>query len=308
MPDGILYINLAHRQDRNISIQSTINNAGLNTGAVPIQRINAVLHKLCGHIGCAESHILALDVAIKNGWKDVMILEDDFVFTQHPDVISKTLMSIEQLKWDVVMLASGHKVVSETKHDFLEKVITCTTSSGYIIRQHYYNVLKNDLCEAVKKMSIELEKHVAKCHANKKPVTKLVYCSALDQHWFPLQKRDTWYLCKPVLGAQNCGYSDINCTIEHQRNLLSVNSDIGSNGKSEIGSNVKINRLGIRSEPIAIPLSDFRPKTSAKSVININQINSRPVFPNARIDSNTNLISRANIDKSLAKSRHLTHI
>ena len=215
MIQGIAYINLKHRIDRRDSILSNIKKRGFDMNMV--HRIEASLNELCGHIGCGQSHVLALELAIKNDWDSVLILEDDFVFCQTTEYINDILKKLEDIEWDVVLLADGHKNIVDSDHIFLKKIISCTTTSGYIIRKHYYATLLENFKKSVETMEIELTNHIKNCNDAGKPVSKLHYCSAIDKYWFSLQDKDTFYLCNPVLGNQNSRlYSDNSCSIERQ--------------------------------------------------------------------------------------------
>ena len=221
MIDGILYINLSHRKDRKQMILKNLEDNRFDM--CKVQRIDAVLNELCGHIGCGESHVKALETAIANNWKNVLILEDDFVFTRQPSYIHDTITKLMSIKWDVVLLAQGHKQLADSQYSFLKKIIYCTTTSGYIVRQHYYKTLLENFKQSIVKMKKELELHIIKNSINT-PIPKLHYCSAIDQHWFSLQRKDTFYLCMPAFGMQNEElYSDINCRSEHQKKYIEDN-------------------------------------------------------------------------------------
>jgi len=73
--DAILYINLEHRKDRNEHILNEIHK--ICTDNSKIHRIDAIKNDN-GALGCGLSHIKALEYAVKNEWKTVLILEDDF--------------------------------------------------------------------------------------------------------------------------------------------------------------------------------------------------------------------------------------
>jgi len=218
MFDAIIYINLAHRKDRKQSILQEIEKVE-SSKKVQVHRIDAVLEPLCGHIGCGKSHILALELAIKNNWSSVLILEDDFVFTEH--YTKESFTKIKDLEWDVVLLAKGHDNSKESQYDFLRRANRTTTTSGYIVRQHYYSTLLENFKQSVITMEKEFHTHSEQCHSEKIPVTKLMYCSAIDQHWFSLQEKDTFYIFNPPIGIQGCLWSDNNCSIETQRTMLS---------------------------------------------------------------------------------------
>jgi GR25 family glycosyltransferase involved in LPS biosynthesis len=221
---NVLYINLAYRLDRNRSIRHNLEKYGFDMKKV--HRIDAVLNSQCGHIGCGNSHIIAIKMAIEKGWDKVLVLEDDFVFDQPVHHVERVFKSLDPIKWDVILLADGHKNVKPCEYSFLKRVIRCTTTSGYIIRKHYYETLLKNFEDAVCIMNKQLQDHIQKEISQNKPITKLNYCSAIDQHWWILQSKDTFYLCSPTLGSQKCGYSDNNCSFDHQKNMIEKSKNV----------------------------------------------------------------------------------
>lgn len=219
MFDKILYINLAHREDRRIQIGEQMQKIGWDPKNVI--RVEGVLEKMCGHLGCGKSHVKALELAIKNDWDSVLILEDDFVFNDwvNKETFKSFIENLYTVNWDVTILARGHHEVKKSEYEWLERVITCTTTSGYIVKKHYYKKLLNVFSESVKQVTKELKEHTAKCKKDKVPVSKLDYCSAIDQYWFGLQSTDTFYLFKSDMGRQE-SWSDNNCSIEHQAGMI----------------------------------------------------------------------------------------
>lgn len=222
LTDHILYINLAYREDRKRYILDNLKKYGFKDES--IHRIDAVLTEQCGHIGCGLSHIKALEYALEHNFDSVMIFEDDFMFTTDVAYVHETLDKIEPLQWDVVLLAKGLRVnLKNSDHSFLKRIVHCTTTSGYIVRKHYYQTLIDNFKESVKKIRLQLKIHIDKCKIANVPITKLQNCSTIDVHWWSLQKRDTFYLCDPVLGKQDQSYySDNTCSIEHQRDKLKM--------------------------------------------------------------------------------------
>lgn len=218
MIDGIVYINLDYRTDRKVSILSTIEKAGFNMEKV--HRIDAVLNEMCGHIGCGMSHIKALEYAKQQKWNCTLVLEDDFIFKESKDNIQSTIDKLKDIKWDCVLLAKGHNNLIDSDYSFLKRVKYCTTTSGYIVKKDYYDKIIDNFKESVKIMNLQFEEHKQKCLNENKPVTKLNYVTAIDQYWKKLQKTDVFYLCDPVLGEQICGYSDNNCSLDHQRKTI----------------------------------------------------------------------------------------
>jgi GR25 family glycosyltransferase involved in LPS biosynthesis len=214
--DAILYINLAHRQDRNASLVANLKR--YNFDMEKVHRIDATLYEMCGHIGCAMSHIKALKYAIEKGWGTVLILEDDFAFNKSREYIHQKLKDVASVDYAVVLLAEGHKKTAPSEYPYLVKAISCTTTSAYLIKKHFLPTLLENFESALKTMEKEFETHRLKYTSQRKPVPKLNVCSAIDQYWFSLQQSHNFYLMQPVLGEQNYDfYSDNNCTMEFQK-------------------------------------------------------------------------------------------
>jgi hypothetical protein len=155
--DAILYINLDHRTDRKKSILKQIQKIGFNPSK--IHHISAIYNKECGHLGCGQSHIKALELAIQNNWDCILILEDDFRFTVSADVFNAYMKEAATVSWDVLLLAKGHFSGRECIGN-LQKVKACTTTSGYIVKKHYYKTLRANFVDSVTYMKDQLEKHV----------------------------------------------------------------------------------------------------------------------------------------------------
>ncbi len=73
----IVYINLDHRTDRNMEMLEQFEK--LKIPKDKILRFSAIKHDN-GSIGCTQSHIAVLEMAIREKWENVLILEDDFNF------------------------------------------------------------------------------------------------------------------------------------------------------------------------------------------------------------------------------------
>jgi len=214
MVDAIVYINLAHRKDRMAHILIELEKISEMT--TNIHRIDAVLEPLCGHLGCGKSHVKALELAVENNWESVLIVEDDLQFTESVDC--KRMADVFSISWDVMLLGLGHHIIKPSPYSYLNRVVSTTCTHGYIIRRHYYKTLLDNFRTGVEKMTTELQNHIDTCKREEKPVSKLHYCSAIDQEWFRLQSKDTFYVFEPQFGIQqNNTYSDNNCSIEHQQ-------------------------------------------------------------------------------------------
>ena len=223
MVDAVLYINLAHRTDRKELILHEIQKIK-NIDESQIYRIDAVLEPMCGHIGCGKSHINALELAITNNWGSVLVLEDDFCFNEHYEG-EHSFNKIQNIEWDVMLLAQGYHCNQDSEYDFLKKARRSTTASGYIVRRHYYPVLLDNFKNSVTIMEREFQTHCENCIAQNAPISKLNICSAIDQHWFSLQDRDIFYVFHPPIGHQRNSWSDNNCSCECQEHQIKLHYD-----------------------------------------------------------------------------------
>ena len=197
--EKILYINLKNRVDRKKQINEQLEK--MNVPKDKIIRIDAVYNKQNGHIGCAKSHIKALSKAKELNLPNVVILEDDFVFTKSKNEINQNIdkfLSVFKDKWDVIQLTASYVDLEKINEiNEFKKVKSAMTSSGYIIKSNFYDKLINDLQQAVSKMEIEMKQY-----DYQKDGKKLETSNALDQHWIPLQKKSKWYIFSDFIGRQ----------------------------------------------------------------------------------------------------------
>ena len=175
----ILYINLECRQDRNKEIIDELNKYKLNG-----ERVEAIKHD-DGYIGCALSHIKCLDIAIKRDYKEVIILEDDFIFLDNPDKLNLNI------DYDVFLL--GGQINKYKEENNFNKVIDAQRCEGYIIKKHYYEILKNCFIKSVSNLLVKHE-----------------YKYYLDILWKELQPKDNFYFNDfGLIGGQREGFSNI---------------------------------------------------------------------------------------------------
>lgn len=195
--DRVFYINLDNRFDRKQQILNEIRKNNINMNKV--ERLPAVYNKDNGHIGCAESHKKIMEIAMARKYKNILVLEDDFVFIDSKDKVNKRINEFLNRfgnDWDIVQLSTVHKKTTPI-YDGLDSVNYATTSSGYLINQHFYPKLHKDLSESINKMKKELTDYKK---TNNKRIIETRF--ALDQHWSKLQKESKWYLFNPYIGKQ----------------------------------------------------------------------------------------------------------
>ena len=115
MVEHILYINLEYRIDRKEQIIKTLSE---HFPEEIIYRIPGILNTNCPAIGIAQAHINALEHAITNDWKHVLIMEDDMIFNEFEK-------NYKKLRWQVL--------------DWNEKAIDLYTRFGCDMDEEWLN-------------------------------------------------------------------------------------------------------------------------------------------------------------------------
>jgi GR25 family glycosyltransferase involved in LPS biosynthesis len=189
--EHIFYINLAHRTDRRSEIEYELENMGLSHQA---ERFDAILMKP-GPFGCGYSHIGALKLAKERGYKNVLILEDDFMFVVNKETLEENCkLFFENVKtYDVCMFSYNTMKAEECTYPFLKKVLDSQTASGYLVHENFYDILIDNFETAMK----NLRNGYAHWHYS------------IDQSWKILQPSALWYQFTSRIGKQRPSYSDI---------------------------------------------------------------------------------------------------
>jgi GR25 family glycosyltransferase involved in LPS biosynthesis len=183
------YINLEHRKDRKQHVENQLKVIGIQA-----ERFNAV--KLPdGALGCSMSHLKCLQIAKEKHWEHVLICEDDITFT-NPKLFTQQMNKFlkTQSTWDVVLLAGNNMPPFKQIDDYCVQVSRCQTTTGYLVKSHYYDTLINNIKMGMNMLVKNREQH-------------RIY--AIDKFWFSLQARDLWFLITPLSVVQRQDYSDI---------------------------------------------------------------------------------------------------
>ena len=182
--DKVVYINLEERTDRKNQVEKELS----IFPPEKVIRFNAIRQQN-GAIGASMSHIAAIELAVKNEWKNVLIVEDDMIWNQfeigYP--IYKKLVSNP---FDVMFLGSA--CVQYEPETYRAKYVS--TGTAYLVNNHYYQTLLETFKEGLEKFINDQSKHS-------------LY--ALDRIWMKLIERDNWFVIQPTLCIQKPGYSDI---------------------------------------------------------------------------------------------------
>lgn len=197
------YINLESRPDRKEHVINELNKLGINAN-----RFNAI-RLANGAIGCSMSHIKCLELAKKNNWDHILIVEDDIKFLD-PILFTQQLNKFlaNHKEWDVLLFAGNNMPPYEIIDDCCVRVGTCQTTTGYLVKKNYYDTLINNYREGINKLMKEPEKH---------------QYYAIDKYWFELQRNDLWYLITPLSVVQREDYSDIE---KRHTNYINVMTDL----------------------------------------------------------------------------------
>ena len=188
--DKIYYINLERRADRRADIEAELKVMNLNAErfvGIPFEP---------GIVGCGKSHLAVLKMAKANGYKNVLILEDDFTFLKSKDEFEQALDTFfhkVEDNYDVCMFCCNLVHFDPVKpYSFLYKIIEASNACAYLVNGKYLDTLIH-LYENALPLLEQTGQH-------------WIYDN--DQVWKPLQKIDNWLLFIDRLGKQKSGYSD----------------------------------------------------------------------------------------------------
>lgn len=196
-----IYINLERRPDRNEHIVSELKKINIKN---PI-RFNAI-EKENGALGCSFSHIKCIENAKKSNYDYVFICEDDLQIldvSQFLENINKFLNS--SIEWDVVLVAGNNMLPYIPVNEYSIKIFNCITTTGYIVKKHYYDRLLENYKEGILQLM-------------KNPNEKSKY--TIDKYWLKLQMADNWYMIIPPTIIQKEDYSDIEKKVTNFRNYM----------------------------------------------------------------------------------------
>jgi glycosyl transferase family 25 len=187
--DKIIYINLNRRTDRRYEIEQELNNFGLE-----YDRFEAIETPSYGTLGCFKSHLSVLKIAKERNYKNILILEDDFMFLVSKEQFEQNLSDFFSLNlpFDVCMISYNIKKSQQLENNIVDKIIEAQTASGYIVNNHYYDKLIQ-----LYEQTLPL---LEQTHAE--------WIYACDQIWKQYQPNDYWYYFKTRLGKQRPSYSD----------------------------------------------------------------------------------------------------
>ena len=134
-------------------------------------------------------------MARERGYKNVLILEDDFEFVASKEEVEKSFQQFfdASIQYDVLMISYIiQKSDDVSEYPFIRKILDGQTASGYLVNQNYYDVLIN-----LYEWAIPLLEHTGE---------HWLYSN--DLVWKRLQPNGNWFYFTDRLGVQRESYSD----------------------------------------------------------------------------------------------------
>jgi glycosyl transferase family 25 len=196
----VIYINLDSRPDRNEHILKELKKIEVTEP----ERFKAI--KLDnGALGCSMSHLKCVEQAKQKDYDYLFICEDDVEFLD-PELFLTQLQKFldSNIDWDVVLIAGNNMLPYMQVNDICIKIYNCQTTTGYIVRKHYYDKLIKNYKEGIQNLLKNPDNNDYK----------------IDKHWFKLQRIDNWYLVIPLSVVQREDYSDIEKKTTNFKNYL----------------------------------------------------------------------------------------
>jgi GR25 family glycosyltransferase involved in LPS biosynthesis len=191
-----LIINLIEREDRKLTVSHQLKNIGV----VNPQWISAIKTK-DGAIGCSMSHIKCLELAKKNNWEYVCVIEDDFKCVD-PSTFKSSLSLFQKnsikdnISWDILLLGGNNcpPYYKIPNVEYCVQITNCQCTVAYIVKQCFYDTLIQNYREGVGKLMRD-------------PRNKREF--AIDMYWKHLQYSGRWFILIPLTITQETSYSDV---------------------------------------------------------------------------------------------------
>lgn len=103
-----------------------------------------------GSIGCLQSHRKVLDLAIKRGYKNYLVFEDDVVLKENTqEQLNRAIAELSDLDWDMFYLGGRHRSRRKALPTGRElKRILCTYEAhAYAVNSGFYSQLSQELSQ-----------------------------------------------------------------------------------------------------------------------------------------------------------------
>ncbi len=160
-----------------------------------IMRFPASSYHGCPNSGCLLSHANVLEMAYDLNYKNVLILEDDFVFIDNVEKIHSDIKSFfdSGITWDVIMFTTCAAVVLQETNSLISRISSSGNGAGYLVNRS---------------MMLELST-LFKSNVDNLYNTKQHWVYQNDILWKTLMPTSQWFMFNHYLGYQQEGYSDL---------------------------------------------------------------------------------------------------
>lgn len=179
--DKAFLINLDSRIDRLENCQAMF---AENDITELIERFSAIRPENGdGRLGCILSHLSIVKKAKENGWKSVLIIEDDCLFLNQ-EAIDKSIEQLFNRDWSIYYLGyNSHKPLSKEDSHLL-KITNCFSTHAIAYHESFYDSFINSFEKGeIKTLDVWL--------------------------MYKVQPLFKCYGCYPIAATQREGYSDI---------------------------------------------------------------------------------------------------
>ena len=192
--DKIIYINMDARTDRRAELEAEFARLGIPNDK--IMRFPASSYNGCPNTGCLVSHANVIHLAYEMGYRNVLVLEDDFRFIEDAAKVNADIGAFFEMKldWDVLMLTTCSAVVIPEYVGYLaSRISSSTNGAGYLVNRPM-------MMELVELFDSNVENLFN---------TKAHWLYQNDILWKSLMPTKQWYMFNHYLGYQVGGYSDL---------------------------------------------------------------------------------------------------
>lgn len=192
--DKVFCINLDRREDRMLMAEKELKKFNIEFERFSAVDGNTLVKEdyttnpniPVGHIGCTLSHARLISICKERGYKKVLILEDDVIFSDNFEINFADYVKEIPKNWDMFYLGGNHNFHMGQKLRMVSKHIGKCHST---FSTHAYAISENMFDEAIEVLS-KGEKQV-------------------DVYYSEIQKRRHIYTIYPGIANQRADYSDI---------------------------------------------------------------------------------------------------
>lgn len=177
----VIFINLDRAVERLEKTQKMLDEYGFTH----VTRLSAVDNTNAPFLGCAESHLLALQMARERGFPQVLIIEDDLEILLPPAEFWAKMERVPD-QYDVFQLVAYVIQCRHLEGGELIQIYDSTTAAGYVVRSHYYDKWIETMEEGNRLLGITGEHWL---YAN-------------DRSCLPLQRSGEWYYFTQKIAQQ----------------------------------------------------------------------------------------------------------